>query len=121
MRTIFGMLVAAVAVLALAGCGHNLVTYSDGVGLETTLNPETYSFGVSFRYGKILTACVKEKSEVKLESGFTQTAGATAADAKGATTATGLEAKLSVKTGNQVTGYAVELAKVNAARAASAK
>lgn len=106
----FGLILLSLAtLLMLTGCGHNNVTYSDGIGLETTANPETFTFGLNFRYGKIFTATVKEKTEVNLEAGMSQESGTTSR--------TGLETKLSLKTGDQVTGYTVELEKAKKATA----
>jgi len=100
--------VAAFFAIMTTGCGHNVVTYSDGIGLETTINPETYTIGLNFRYGKILTATVKEKTEVNLEAGLKQKTGAESE--------TGIDTKLNFKTGDQITGYVVELEKVKAAK-----
>lgn len=94
---------AAVLLLILTGCGHNAVTYSDGIMLETTINPETFAFGVSLRYGKILTACVRENVEIRMTgegNGGTETTGGTGkASASGTVT---------IKTGQQVNGYTVD-------------
>jgi hypothetical protein len=102
------VLAAVSGLLTLTGCGHNIITYSDGIGLETTANPETFTFGLNFRYGKIFTATVKEKTDVNLEAGMSQESGTNSK--------TGLETKLSLKTGDQVTGYTVELEKVKAVK-----
>ncbi len=99
-------------VLCLAGCGHNVVVHSKGLGVETTLNPETFTFGVAIRYGDITTIAIKEKSEVVLESGLKQEANSGTDKSVGTTT--GLDTKLSVKTGDQITGYTVELEKIKA-------
>ena len=94
---------AAVLLLVLTGCGHNAVTYSDGIMLETTINPETFAFGVSLRYGKILTACVRENVEITMQgegNGSGETTGGTGkASASGTVT---------IKTGRQTTGYTVD-------------
>ena len=52
----------------LCGCGHNIVTYGDGIMLETTCNPETFTFGFLFRHGKILSAVVRENSELAVDT-----------------------------------------------------
>ena len=93
----------------VCGCGHNAITYGDGVMLETTINPENWTFGVSFRYGKILTACVRENSELEMEgagSGKGENGG-TAGGATGAES-TG---KVKFKIGRQITGYYVDAVK----------
>lgn len=88
--------------LLLAGCSHNNITYSDGIGLETTLNPNTYTFGFNFRYGKIFTATVRENAEIEMlgdGSGTADNASSTSATASGG---------VKIKIGNQVTGYYVD-------------
>lgn len=109
------ILAAIAGLFSLTGCGHNNVTYSDGIGLETTANPETFTFGLNFRYGKIFTATVKEKSEVNLEAGMSQES--SAGTSTTASSKTGVETKLNFKTGDQVTGYTVELEKAKTATA----
>lgn len=52
--------------LLLSGCGHNTVTYGDGVQAELGLIPDQYKVAMAFRYGKIFTAAVKEKAKVTL-------------------------------------------------------
>lgn len=113
------------AAAALCACGHNTLTYGDGVGMQTTLNPETYSVGVHFFYGKILHASVKEKTTLELEAGVENSNGSpsgtvsTVDASSSATNATRLDTRLVLSTGDQVTGYAVDLEKAkNAASAA---
>jgi hypothetical protein len=110
--------VAAFFCVMATSCGHNSVVYSDGIGVETTLNPETWTFGILLRYGKVFSAQVKEKTEVEMVGGMTSTTGLSGTDAtaKNASAITGLESKVSIKTGDQVTGYVVELEKVKAAK-----
>lgn len=111
-------IVAITIIAMLAGCGHNVVVHSKGLGVETTLNPETFAFGVCLRYGDITTIAVKEKSQVSLESGLKQESKLDSVTDKAAVTTTGLDTKLSVKTGDQVTGYTVELEKAKASESA---
>lgn len=99
-------------IISMLGCGHNTVVYSDGIGLETTANPETFTFGLNFRYGKILTACVKEKTELDLKSGFKQNSSMNPGENINPSILTAMDAELHLKTGDQVTGYTVELEKV---------
>ena len=106
--------VTALAALGLAsaaaGCGHNTVSYGDGIMLETTVNPETYAFGLSLRYGKILTACVRENTEVEMSGGNNTSGGVSE---KGSTSAK-TEASVKVKVGKQITGYYVDALKAGA-------
>ena len=48
----------------LTGCGHNSIQYSDGIGFETTFRPDSGNFGFVFRYGKILSAVVRENTQI---------------------------------------------------------
>lgn len=114
---ILGLLIVLIIVsVMLAGCGHNVVVHSKGLGVETTLNPETFAFGVCIRYGDITTIAIKEKAEVTLESGLKQESKLDSATEKEAASTTGLDTKLSVKTGDQTTGYSVELEKIKAVK-----
>ena len=97
-------LLAALAALTLAGCSHNCVSYGDGIMLETTINPETYAFGVSLRYGKILTACVRENVELKMQGAGQGNAG-TGTDSTTGASSTGT---VTLKVGRQITGYYVD-------------
>lgn len=100
-------ILAALLVLALAaGCGHNTVSYGDGIMLETTINPETYAFGVSLRYGKILTACVRENTKVKMTG-----EGKGSGDATGNTTGANAQGSVEIEIGKQITGYYVDAIK----------
>lgn len=99
-------LAALLAALFIAGCGHNTVAYGDGIMLETTINPETYAFGVSLRYGKILTACVRENTEIEMTGGNDTSGGA--GEEKSGSTAAKTEASVKLKIGRQITGYYVD-------------
>lgn len=94
----------------LTGCAHNMVTYSDGFGFVTTINPETYSFGIDFHYGKILQATVKDNSEVKLSANGKVDTSSNASVSQGISASA--PAELIFRTGNQITGYEVELVKL---------
>ena len=85
--------------LMATGCGHNMISYGDGFMLETTLNPDTYTVGIGFKFGKILTICARENTLVEL----TSDTGCTPE----ATEKTGTVTKLTVHTGPQITGYYV--------------
>lgn len=106
------LLPALAACLLVSGCGHNTVSYGDGIMLETTFNPEAYAFGITFRYGKILTACVRENTELEMRG----TGSGPAGRAKGGDPA-GVNGSGSVKLkiGRQITGYCVEALRFGAA------
>lgn len=105
-----GAVVALLACFLVSGCGHNTISYGDGIMLETTINPETYAFGVSLRYGKILTACVRENTTVEMTGGNNATGGGTD---KG-NTAAKTEASVKVAVGRQITGYYCDAVKAGA-------
>lgn len=107
--SVFGILIAIGLLLLLTGCGHNAVQYSDGIGLEIGIIPDQYQVAVNFRYGKILSAVVKEKAEVTLES-----SGDFSAAENPASASTNANTRLTLKTGDQVTGYVVDLEEVKA-------
>lgn len=95
----------------LAGCGHNAIQYGDGVGLDFGVNPENWTCSFTLRYGKILSACVRENSELEITGG-NDTTGNGGKAAGGATTKT--ESSVKVKIGRQVTGYMVDALKAGA-------
>lgn len=99
MKKVLFVAAAAVAVLA-AGCSHNVVNYSDGIGIDATFRPDAGNFGITFRYGKILTATVRENTEVEM----TGSADAAAKDTVSTATAGGVK----IKVGRQITGYMVD-------------
>ena len=93
-------LFAAVLAVLTAGCSHNVVNYSDGIGVDATFRPDAGNFGITFRYGKILTATVRENTEVEM----TGSADAAAKETVSTATAGGVK----IKVGRQVTGYMVD-------------
>lgn len=107
----------AALLLLCSGCGHNAVVYGDGVMAEIGFIPDRYSVALTFRYGKIFTAAVKEKTKITLDTragaeGFADEA------KKGGTAA---ESRLTVETGDQITGYTVDLEKIKARGISPAK
>ena len=60
------LVVAVTATTLLAGCGHNAITYGDGVGFDFGVNPENLSMSMNLRYGKILSAVVRDNAEIEL-------------------------------------------------------
>lgn len=109
-------LILTFAALLLAGCGHNAVTYGDGVQAELGFIPDQYKIALTFRYGKIFSAAVKEKTKVMLT---TDTDNSGTAEEK-AGQSTKVATTLTIETGDQITGYAVDKAKVEAAGGRSA-
>lgn len=99
--------------LLLCGCGHNAVSYGKGFQVETTANPETWTFGFSVRYGELFTAAVKEKTRVTFSTSAKADAGRTAGQTDKADLAdkTDTATTLTIETGDQITGYTVDLEK----------
>lgn len=96
------VIVLAAAALLTAGCSHNVVSYSDGVGLETTMRPDTGNFGITFRYGKILSVTARENTEVEMQGA------GTAGGENSASANANANGSVKVKIGKQVTGYYVD-------------
>ena len=103
LETIGVIVVLAMLAVALCGCSHNAVSYGDGLMMETTINPESYAFGVSLRWGKILTVAARENTEVEMTGGSSGSAGSGTGD-----TGAKSEASVRVKVGPQITGYYVD-------------
>lgn len=96
-------LILIVGMFFIAGCSHNIVTYSDGIALETTFRPDSGNFGFILRYGKILNVTARENTEVEM-------LGAGGGDGNTGTTATSanVSGNVKVKIGKQITGYYVD-------------
>ena len=71
--------VVIVASMALCGCNHNVINYGDGLGFDAGINPTSGMLSMNLRYGKILTAVVRDNVELEL-SGNAAADGAAAAD-----------------------------------------
>ena len=100
---------ALLGLFALAGCGHNVVNYGDGIQLEAGWIPDQYKVSATFRYGKILSICVRENTEIEMQGAGSGTAG-TAPKTAGAEGA----GSVKVKIGPQITGYYVDALKAGA-------
>ena len=121
---------AAAVVMLAAGCGHNIVNYTNGdnTAFGVTVSESGYPiFGFKRMSGENLTAAVKDNTlvSVSLENGAAASGGKEAA-----TAAAGQTARVSgllMYTGDQTTGYDVEMIEaiagydVEAAKAAAAK
>lgn len=62
----FLIAVAACLTMLLCSCGHNAITYGDGVGFDFGVNPEKFTMSMNLRYGKILSAVVRDNTEIEL-------------------------------------------------------
>lgn len=110
MRKIPVVVVAVIATILLAGCGHNAITYGDGVGFDFGVNPENFTMSMNLRYGKILSAVVRDNAEIELTGKADATGeGGTAGKAGVAT-----DGNLKIKIGRQINGAAVDLVEAGA-------
>lgn len=92
--------VAALAVIAFAGCAHNIGTAFSGKVLNLGYDPELNKVGIQYYDGVLITGLNRENSSDELN--FTDTL--KNAD-KGETTST---FKYKHQTGKQISGYYVE-------------
>jgi hypothetical protein len=102
--------VAFITTMLLAGCGHNAITYGDGVGFDFGVNPENFTMSMNLRYGKILSAVVRDNTEIELT-------GKADANGKGDTigkAGVATDGNLRIKIGRQINGAAVKLVKAGA-------
>ena len=114
---------AIVLTFLLVGCSHNSVCYSDGIGVETTANPETFTFGLNFRYGKIFSAVVRENVQVEMIGKGSTTGGKNGAtndsnvstsastNASNVSTSASAQGNVKIKIGKQISGYFVDCLK----------
>ena len=108
-RAFFVLMISSIVPM-LAGCGHNALVYSDGVGFDVGLDPEHFSASFNLRYGKILTVAVRDCVEVEMTGdvqGGTETGTA-------ATASTSTSAGVKMKIGRQVNGAACDLVEAGA-------
>jgi hypothetical protein len=98
MKTTITLTLALAAMLLFAGCSHNISTYSDGIGFETTLRPDSGNFGVILRYGKIWNFVARENTEAEMN-------GSNEFDAEGNPVASKTAGSVKIKIGTQTTGY----------------
>ena len=110
MRKTLVPMVAVIATMLLAGCGHNAITYGDGVGFDAGINPENFTMSFNLRYGKILSAVVRDNAEIELTGKADATGeGGTTGKAGVAT-----DGNLKIKIGRQINGAAVDLVEAGA-------
>ncbi len=110
MRKTLVLVVAVIATVLFAGCGHNAITYGDGVGFDAGINPENFTMSFNLRYGKILSAVVRDNAEIELTGKADATGeGGTTGKAGVAT-----DGNLKIKIGRQINGAAVDLVEAGA-------
>ena len=103
-------MVAVIATMLLAGCGHNAITYGDGVGFDFGVNPENFTMSMNLRYGKILSAVTRDNVEIEL-NGKANADGSAGTENK---TGVSTNGALKVKIGRQINGAAVDLVEAGA-------
>lgn len=107
-----GVTTALLLAFFVAGCGHNAIQYGDGVGLDFGINPENWTCSFTLRYGKILSACVRENTEFEIVGGNDTTGNGAGENKGGAVVKT--ESSVKVKVGRQITGYYCDAIKAGA-------
>ena len=112
MKNLFLVGVAVCMAVFLTACGHNAITYGDGIGFDAGVNPENYTASFNLRYGKILSAVTRDNVEIEV-TGKTDANGASAAEKSG-NAAVSTDGTLKIKIGRQINGAAVDLVKAGA-------
>lgn len=100
------LILVIICMLSLVGCSHNSINYSDGIGFETTFRPDSGNFGFTFRYGKILSAVLRENSEIEMN-------GSNKVDSN-RNTNVNTDGNVKINIGKQITGYYVDALKAGA-------
>lgn len=103
MKKLIAIMTLVATVAVMSGCSHNVLTYSDGIGFETTMRPDTGNFGITFRYGKILAITARENTEMEM-TGTGETNGNGGSNAATASASSNIKLKI----GHQITGYYVD-------------
>lgn len=101
------ILIAALSVAMLTGCGHNAIIFDKGVGFQAGFDPEHLSADVRFVYGEAVTLAVRDKIELELVSDAQGGQEQSAADVKAGS-------KLKIKIGRQINGAARDLIEAGA-------
>lgn len=112
MNKLFTVGAVTVAAVILTGCGHNAINYGDGVGFDAGINPENFTFSLNLRYGKILTAVIRDN--VELELAGRASADGSAGKEQVTASSVGTDGNLKFKIGRQINGAAVDLVKAGA-------
>lgn len=102
------LILVIICMLSLVGCSHNSINYSDGIGFETTFRPDSGNFGFTFRYGKILSAVLRENSEIEMN-------GTNNVDSN-SNTNVNTDGNVKITIGKQITGYYVDALEAGASQ-----
>lgn len=109
MKNLFLVGAAVCMAVFLTACGHNAITYGDGIGFDAGINPENYTASFNLRYGKILSAVTRDNVEIEV-TGKTDANGASGTEKSG-NAAVSTDGTLKIKIGRQINGAAVDLVK----------
>ena len=101
------LFIYALSVALLTGCGHNAITYSDGIGINAGFDPEHLTASFTLRYGKILNVASRDKFELEMIGDATGSGESAQASAQ---TSSGLK----IKIGRQINGAARDLIEAGA-------
>lgn len=112
MKNLFLVGAAVCMAVFLTACGHNAITYGDGIGFDAGINPENYTASFNLRYGKILSAVTRDNVEIEV-TGKADADGAAGTEKSGSTAVT-TDGTLKVKIGRQINGAAADLVKAGA-------
>lgn len=112
MKEIITIIAFCVMLIVCSGCGHNAITYGDGVHASIGYNPEQATINATFMYGKILNAVTRDNVEIEMNG---QAAGDVSAptnkteDANSPVSAgASIDGYLRVKIGRQINGAYVD-------------
>lgn len=113
MKEIITLAIFGALLIVCSGCGHNAITYGDGVHASIGYNPEQATLNATFMYGKILNAVTRDNVEIEMNG---KAAGDVSANAnkaeEGATSpvsaGTSTDGSLKVKIGRQINGAYVD-------------
>jgi hypothetical protein len=104
MKELFYAALFGAMLVVCAGCGHNAINYGDGVGFDFGVNPESCSLSFNLRYGKILSAVVRDNAEIEL-TGTVDANGENGSASKGGVSSDG---NVKIKIGRQINGAYVD-------------
>ena len=110
MHKMFVVVMAVFAIIVLSGCGHNAITYGDGVGFDVGINPENFTMSVNLRHGKILSAVVRDNTEIELSGNASANGGNDSSEKASIAT----DGNLKIKIGRQINGAAVDIVEAGA-------
>lgn len=112
MKNTIALAIFGALLIVCSGCGHNAITYGDGVHASVGYNPEQATLNATFMYGKILNAVTRDNVEIDMNGKAAGDVSASANKADGATSpvsaGTSTDGSLKVKIGRQINGAYVD-------------